>query len=252
ARFSSREPGRCSVHGLDAEDLVARHDRGPDEAGLVDELGVGDLQVARGERLGAGVDDLADAGDEGLAALGEVAADDDDGGVDDADEVGDDLADDAAGGAHEAHGVGLAGAGEVDDLGARADLLPHGGEVAGDGPASGGGLGAAEVAAAAGVGVAAGDVADVAGDALGAADELATDDDAGADAHAHLDHDHGGVVGPQGPVLAEGHDVGVLVDGHGRAEALGEDLGDHVAVPAGHDGRADEASGLGLDGAGDA
>ena len=41
------------------------------------------------------------------------------------------------------------------------------------------------------------------------------------------------------PVLAQGHDVHVVVDEHRRVVALGEPLGDREAVPAGHDRRVD-------------
>ena len=82
-------------------------------------LGLRDLQVLGGERHRARVDDLAHAGDEVLAGLGERAADDDDRRVDEAHAGGEHLADVAAGLAHGLDGVDVAALDELDDVLAR-------------------------------------------------------------------------------------------------------------------------------------
>ncbi len=84
------------------------------------------------------------------------------------------------------------------------------------------------------------DVADVARGALGAAVDPAVRHDPAADAGADLDVEQVLDVAPVGPVLAQGHDVDVVVDEDRRAGvALGEPVGDREAVPAGHDRRVD-------------
>ena len=119
----------------------------------------------------------------------------------------------------------------------------------GHGAAAGDRFQAAEVAAAADDVVVVGDVdvADVAGGALGAAVDAAVGDHAAADAGADLDEQQVVGVAPARPVLAEGHDVHVVVDQHGRAVALAQVGGDAVAVPAGHDRRRHRRAGDELD-----
>ena len=104
------------------------------------------------------------------------------------------------------------------------------------------------------LGLAAGDpdVADVAGGAVGAAVDRAVDDDPAADPGADLDEEQVVDLAPVGPVLAQRHDVDVVVDQHRDAVAVGEALGDRVAVPAGHDRRVARAPGRVLDRPGDA
>src|SRR5690606_36213436 len=99
--------------------------------------------------------------------------------------------------------------------------------------AAGHGLQAGAVAAAAaGLLVAAdADVADVAGRALGSPVELAVGHDAAADAGADLDEQQVAGVGEDVAVLAERHDVDVVVDEDVDA---GKVVGDRVVVPAGH------------------
>ena len=108
-----------------------------------------------------------------------------------------------------------------------------------DGGAGGERLKAAVVAAAAEHVVAARhpDVAEVPGRAVGAALELAAADDAGADSRGDLDEEEVVVFRPVGGLLAQGHDVDVVVHQHrDRQRAL--DVPDDVEpVPAGHDRR---------------
>ena len=64
-------------------------------------------------------------------------------------------------------------------------------------------------------------------------------DDAAADAGADLHVQQVLDVPPVGPVLAERHDVDVVVDQHRRLVVLAEPVRDREAVPAGHDRRRD-------------
>ena len=75
--------------------------------------------------------------------------------------------------------------------------------------------------------------------ALGAAVDPAAGDDAAADAGADLHVQQVLDVPPVGPVLAERHDVDVVVDEHRGVVVLGEPVRDREAVPAGHDRRGD-------------
>src|SRR5690606_32648263 len=153
---------------------------------------------------------------------------------------------------HGLDGVDVAALDELDDVLARlrgeAGLL----EVAGEGGPGGECLEAAAVAARARHLGSAGDVdvAEVAGGALGAALQEAAGDDACADAGGDLHEDEVVDVGPGVLALAEGHDVDVVVDEHGRVEAGGESPRHVVVVPARHDRRVDGAPGGVFDGAG--
>ena len=128
------------------------------------------------------------------------------------------------------------------------------GEVGGERAAAGDGFEAADVAAAADDVVVAGeaDVADVARRALGAAVDAAAGDDAAADAGADLHVEQVLDVAPVRPVLAERHDVHVVVDEDGRVVVRGEPVRDREAVPAGHDRRRDGLAAREGDRAGDA
>ena len=108
-----------------------------------------------------------------------------------------------------------------------------------DGRPAGDRLEAAEVAAGAEdvAAVGCGDVAEVAGRALGAPVQLAAADDARADAGGHLDEDEVLDVGVDGRVLAERHDVDVVVHQDGPPRAAADVGRDVVAVPARHDRR---------------
>ena len=77
------------------------------------------------------------------------------------------------------------------------------------------------------------------GRALGAAVDPAAGDDAAADAGADLHVEQVLDVAPVGPVLAERHDVDVVVDEDRRLVVLAEPVRDREAVPAGHDRRGD-------------
>ena len=95
-----------------------------------------------------------------------------------------------------------------------------------------------------------GDVAEVAGGALGAPVQPPAADDSGADAGRDLDEDEVLHVGVDGGVLAQGHQVDVVVDEHRPAEG-GPDVPGHVVVvPTGHDRRQHRSPGRVLDGAG--
>ena len=107
-------------------------------------------------------------------------------------------------------------------------------------PAARHGLEAAAVAAAADLLVAGNvDVADVAGRALRAAVDPAIGDDPAADAGRDLDEQQVVVGAPGLPVLAQRHDVHVVVDERRRPEVVGQPVAHAVAVPAGHDRRRD-------------
>ena len=86
-------------------------------------------------------------------------------------------------------------------------------------------------------------VAEVAGRPLRAALQLATGDQAGADAGGDLDEHEVLHVGQMSMLLAQRHDVDVVVDEDGHGKGLLDVPGHVVAVPAGHDRRIDRASG---------
>ena len=96
------------------------------------------------------------------------------------------------------------------------------------------------------------DVADVARRALGAAVDLPPGHDPAADARADLDEQQVVGVAPVREVLAQGHDVHVVVDQHRRRVAVREPVRDREAVPAGHDRRVDRLPRRERDRAGDA
>ena len=96
------------------------------------------------------------------------------------------------------------------------------------------------------------DVAEVAGGALGTALQRAPGDDAGADAGRDLDEHEVGHVGQVGVLLAQRHDVHVVVDEHRYVEGPLHVRGHVVPVPSGHDRRVDRAAGRVLDRTGQA
>ena len=122
-------------------------------------------------------------------------------------------------------------------------------QPAGEGAAAGDGLEAADVPAAAHhvVVVADVDVADVAGRAVGPAVHVPAGDDARPDAGADLDEQQERLVAPVHPVLADGHDVHVVVDQRRHAEVLRQPLAHRVVVPARHDRRVHGPAGDVLD-----
>ena len=125
--------------------------------------------------------------------------------------------------------------------------------AASEGDASGGRLQAPPKAAAAGrSGGVEDDVADLAGESLGAPVEASIDDEPAADARPE-----GGVEEVAGPlpraeaVLAEGRGRGVVLDGDGDPEALGERLGQGEVAEGGDVGGDHDDAALGVDEAGD-
>src|SRR6201999_3598344 len=96
------------------------------------------------------------------------------------------------------------------------------------------------------------DVADVTGRALRAAVVAVARDDPTADAGADLDVEQVLAVAPVRVVLAEGHDVDVVVDQHGDVVVLREPAGDREAVPARHHRRSHRFAARERDGRGDA
>ena len=185
--------------------------------------------------------------------MGDVAADDDHARVEEVDRGGEHLAELAAGLAHELHRLRAALAHVADDVAGvlRRDALRA--QPRGHRAAAGHGLQAAAVAAAADLEVAGHvDVADVARRALGAAVDPALGDDPAADAGADLDEEQVVVGAPGLVVLAQRHDVHVVVDERRRAEVVSEPTTDAIAVPAGHDRRRDRGARGELDRAGDA
>src|SRR6185312_8488905 len=106
------------VHGLRRQHGLDHHDRGADHAGAVVERGAGDADAAGGEGGAAAVDDFADAGEQVLVGVGDVAADDDHAGVEEVHGAGEHAAELAAGLADEAHGLGTAGSDVAYDVAA--------------------------------------------------------------------------------------------------------------------------------------
>src|SRR4051812_10105825 len=228
-----------AIDRVGIEDVLDHHDRGSDHTGAVAQLARHDPQVARGHRQRPADRHLAHAREQLLMRVGDVAADHDRARVEEVDRAREHLAEIAAGVADQLDGERLAGAHERDDVAAGPGLEPGPGETFGERAAAGDGFQAARVAAAADDVVVPGDpdVADVAGGALGAAVDVAVGDDAAADAGADLDEEQVLDVAPVRPVLAEGHDIDVVVDEYGRVVVGGEPAWDRVAVPAGHDRR---------------
>ena len=212
-----------------------------------------DAQVARGERQRALEDDFPHAREQLLVGLGDVAADDDRAGVEEVHAAREDLAEVAARVADGLDGLRLAGADERDHVPRGLGGEAGGGEVRRQRAAAGDRFQAADVAAAADDVVVAGeaDVADVARGALGATVDATAGDDAAADAGADLHVQQVLDLAPVRPVLAERHDVHVVVDEDGRVVVAGEPARDREAVPAGHDRRRDGLAAREGDRAGD-
>ena len=168
-------------------------------------------------------------------------------------EAASDLAELAAGLADELHRLGAALAHVADDVAGVLGRDALRAQPRGHRAAAGHGLEAAPVAAAADLEVARHvDVADVARRALGAAVDPALGDDPAADAGADLDEEQVVVGAPGLVVLAQRHDVDVVVDERRRAEVVSEPTADAIAVPAGHDRRRHRRARGELDRAGDA
>jgi len=115
---------RCE-RGIDrgrGEDRLEHHDGGAGDAGFVAEPAEPDLQPSRCQWQGSLVHDLAYAGDERLAGLGDVATDDDHRRIEKVDARRQYTADGVAGLTNDADRVGLAGEHLVDDVAARFGL----------------------------------------------------------------------------------------------------------------------------------
>jgi hypothetical protein len=234
--------------------VLDRHDRRADHARPVAERAGDDPQRAGAERDGALVDDLPDARQQGLVRFGQIAADHDHRGVERVDRRGEHLTELAAGGADHRGDLRVALAEPQDDVAHVGGGQSGGGQLERERAAACHRLEAAAVAAAAEhvVVVAHMDVADVAGGALRAPQRAPVRDQPGADPGADL-HEHQVLgVGPRAGALSQRHQVGVVVDERGGAEALAQPLRDGVAVPAGHDRRRDRHAGRVLDRSGNA
>ena len=115
------------------------------------------------------------------------------------------------------------------------------------------GQAAVEAALAAGLGmIVQPDVADVAGAAVDAAVDLPVDHHAGADAGRHLDQHQRRAVGVVHRLLAQRHEVGVVVHEDRPVPGRPQPVGDRVPVPARHDRRLGDHAGVELDRAGHA
>ena len=213
------------------EDRLQYHHRGPGDARLVAELARDDPQAAGGQGQRPAVDHLSDSGQELLACTGDVSADDDDGRVEHVHARRQHAADGVPGLAHEAYGVWLAREHLGDHVPAGPGRQPELGEPRGQRAAAGDGLQAAEVAAPAYDVVVIGDVdvADVAGRAVGPPVDVTAGHEPASDPRADLDEHQERLVAPARPVLADSHDVHVVVDEGEHPEPFGQSLADGVA-----------------------
>jgi hypothetical protein len=91
------------------------------------------------------------------------------------------------------------------------------------------------------------DVPYVTGGTLGPTMNSAIFDDATANAGPDLDEQQVVGVAPAAPVFAKRHQVDIVVDQGVRAVSMCEPLGNWIAVPAGHDWRADRSPSLKFD-----
>ena len=214
--------GEQRVDGRRGEDVLDRQHGGADDAGMAPRRGGDDAQVGGGQRQRASVHDLADAGEQRVAGLGERAADDDDARVEQADGAGQHLADRPPGIANQADRLGRPGTGEGDDVAARCGLDSQVAQRPGDRRPGGDRLEAPDVAAPAHGRRVAGHlhVAEVAGSAAGTAAQRPVADDAAADAGRHLDEHEVVDVREAQEAFAEGHHVDVVVDDDVGAQRL--------------------------------
>ena len=212
-------------------------------------------QVPRGHRQRTPERHLPHAREQLLMDLGEVTADDHGARVEEVDALGEHLADRAAGVAHRLRGLRIARRGRATRR--RACCWPRArpcvSRIA-ERAAARDGLQAARVAAAAHDVLVPGepDVPDVPRRALRAAVDPVAGDDPAADAGADLHVQQVLAAAPVRVVLAQRHDVHVVVDEHGHVVVLGEPVGDREAVPAGHHRRRDRLAAGERDRRGDA
>ena len=235
---SSRRLAQSLVDSGGRENVLDDHDGRADHAGAVPELRRDDPQIARGKRKRPLEDDLAQAGEEVLVNVAKVAAEHDDARVEEVNAARQDIAERATGGAHRPDGVDVAIPHELDDIAAALGGVPRCGQLLRQRASAGDRLQAARVAASADdVFVAADDhVADVARGALRSSVDLAVYNDAASDPGSDLDVEEVLHLRPMSPVLAERHDVDVVVDEHTDvAVAPREPSRDPETVPARHD-----------------
>src|SRR5215208_610598 len=234
-----------AVDHVGSEHVLDHHDRGAHDAGAIAEAARLRAQIARGERQRPLEDDLADAGQELLVRGAEVAAEDDDGGVEEVHRAGEHPTERPSRLPDHAGGLRLAGTDEADDVAAVLRLQPDGAQLDGERAAAGHRLEAADVAAPAQDVLVAGhaDVADVPGGSLRTAVDQAPGHDPAADARTDLDEQQVVRVAPMRPVLAQRHDVHVVVDEHGGVVAGREPARQGEAVPTRHDRRVDGLAG---------
>ena len=188
-----------------------------------------------------------------IADQAQRPADDDDGRVEQVDRGGQHLAEVAAGlpDQLDASGPTRPRASATTSIADDASM-PELAQLPGDGSAAGDGLEAAGVAAPADHRLVPRelDVPHVAGRALGAAVDPTVGDDPAADAGRDLDEQQVRFVAPVGEVLAERHDVHVVVDQHRGTQPVGEVLLDREPVPSRHDRRVHGPTEVVFDGAG--
>ena len=84
-------------------------------------------------------------------------------------------------------------------------------------------------------------VPDITGRSLCSTLQHPAGDDTGTDTRGNFDEDHLGDIGPRRDLLAERHDVDVIVDEHRCIEFRLNGRRDIESMPPGHDGRADGA-----------
>ena len=165
---------------------------------------------------------LADAREQLLVDLRDVAADHDDLGVEEVHQAGEDLAEQRPASRTSRTALELPPRTRSTTSRLLTAFVPASVSASASASPAGQGLEAADVAAVADHLVVAGDpdVADVARRALRAAMDVPAGDDAAADPGADLDHQEVLGVGQGRQVLAEGHDVDVVVDQHRYAVAV--------------------------------
>ena len=214
------------VHGGRGEDRLEDHHRRSDDPGLIAELAgtIRSRPVARGDPR----HHLADAGQQRLAGTGHVAADDDDRRVEHVDAGGQHAADGVAGLPRERTASGCPASTWATT--SRLVRVPRPSSASRTAIAAPPATASRQpIAAPAHDVVVVGhvDVADVAG-APSAPVHVATGHEPRSDARADLDEQEERLVAPGRPVLADGHDVHVVVDEGGHTEALGEALADRA------------------------
>jgi len=212
------------------------HDRSPDDPGSLVQEALDHLKSSSRQREGAAVDHLAYAGNEEISSAGDVAAEDDYRGVDEAYCPSQHLAEFAAGLSDEADRLGISLTHQADNIAAVARRPTQRSQLPSQRPTPGDSLDTPDLAAAAqDIGPSDRDVAEVSGGAISPAVDLAIEDESATDPGSHLDEEKRGVIAPVGPVLAETHEIRVVVDQNRCAISGLEARWDNMPVPAGED-----------------